>query len=290
MPYPCPASTTHLTPTQPISEARGPRSFYLRPLLPLRHLSERRTAPLPSTHPWPGPGGGGQSHLHRALVLMLKPTREVSWPHFTDGEIMRAMGMGALTELERHPAWVCQHLDPRCSLPLSHTHSHFLPFSHTCTRILTIHKTLHNTQGFYTLMHTGTFSHSCIHSHSNTRAHTFTHTHLYRLTHMHPHMHLTHTHSYAHIATLIHTLSQHTHFHSLHLRCLTHVYSETCPYMHSHMLIRALTPTSLLSRITHTHAQESWKPPKGKIHPHLPQCPCRAVTVALECWRLNSGG
>lgn len=197
---------------------------------------------------------------------MLKPTRGVVAPFYRWGN--NQSGGAALPELGRHPAWVYQHLDPQSSLPALHTHSHFLPFSHTCTRILTIHKTLHNTQGFYTPMHTGTFSHSCIHSHSHARAHTFTRTPLYCLTHMHPctctHTHsliLTLTHCYSHI----HTLSQHTHSHSLHLHCLIRVYSETCTYMYSHMLIRAHTPHSLTSP-TLMHKSPG-KPPKSKIHP-----------------------
>lgn len=221
---------------------------------------------------------------------MLKPARGVVAPFYRWGN--NQSGGAALPELGRHPAWVYQHLDPQSSLPALHTHSHFLPFSHTCTRILTIHKTLHNTQGFYTPMHTGTFSHSCIHSHSHARAHTFTRTPLYCLTHMHP-CTCTHTHSLiltlTHIATLTFTHSANTHI----LTVYTYTVSYVCTQKHVHICTPTCSyvPTRLtLSRHTHSCTRVLGSPPRAKFTPHLPRCPCCVITVALKCWWLSSGG
>lgn len=202
-------------------------------------------------------------------------------------------GRGALPELERHPAWVYRHLDPRCSLPLSHALPLSLIFTHVSSHTHNT-KTLHNTQGFYTPMHTGTFSHSCIHHHSHTCSHVRSHSPVLSYTHASSYMHLTHTHSYSCslISLLSHSHTQPTRTFSQFTPTLSHTcilgnmyvhvlpHAHTCPHPHE----------SAHSPHTHSCTRVLGSPPRAKFTPHLPQCPCCAVTVALECWWLNSGG
>lgn len=147
---------------------------------------------------------------------------------------------------------------------------------HTCPRILTLCRPPHHTQGPDTPTrshtHAVTLVHTCSHSHTLTCA--VLHTHI--LTHAHPHSdsvactHLANTHSsptLSHIRTCVCS------------RGCSETYTCTCAHSHT-------------SAPSHSHTlmhQSPGKPPKGSTPPFSSVSALRGTTVALECWRLNSG-
>lgn len=163
-----------------------------------------------------------------------------------------------------------QHTRTHIAAPLFLTHTLLLSpiFVHVCTSILTIRR-----QTQYTPTHTRAFSYSS--AFTLTHMLTCSQIHMYYLTCMHPHTGTSHTlirsrsHSYS---VTFRTFSQHTHFHTVHRHCLTHVYACILRNMCTRILSHAHTRVHVLLYVyslvvTHTHAQESWEVPQESPFP-----------------------
>lgn len=195
---------------------------------------------------------------------------------------------GGLPEGMQHRAGIYPHPDPHCS-PVSHTRILLLSatFVHRCP---CIYAGIH-TQYTGSLTHPHTLGHSHAHLHSHSRGHTPTNSPVLSYTLAPSHTHLTHAHAHAHIPTLSHSHIQPAHTFFTHCLTSTRVYSETCTRVHSHS--HALASTCLRAHIhIHLCARTLGNPAEGSIPPLTsPPSSCGVpVTVALKCWRLNSGG